>query len=301
MAQSAIKTIGWIGTGVMGKSMCLHLLNAGFQLNVYNRTASKADELVSKGAKFLAPEDLAKNSDVVFLMLGYPHDVQQMVLGEQGILKHMKKGSLLIDHTTSAPSLAVEIAAEAQKYGIESIDAPVSGGDIGAREARLAIMCGGSQAAFDLALPILQKYGANIQLLGGAGAGQHTKMTNQILLASNMLGVVEGLLYAHKAGLDLDQVINLIKTGAASSTAWHVLGSRMVKRDFEPGFYVEHFIKDMDIALEEAKRANLCLPGLGLVKQFYHALVAQGGARNGTQAIIKVLEQMNNVQIGKKQ
>ncbi|EGR28267.1 hypothetical protein IMG5_179960 [Ichthyophthirius multifiliis] len=285
----------------MGKSMCSHLMNSGYKLNIYNRTKSKAEDLINKGAQFLNPIEVAKNSDLVFLMLGYPKDVEETVLGPSSILLHMKKGSILIDHTTSSPQLAIKIAQEGLKYDVKSIDAPVSGGDIGAREARLAIFVGGQENAFNQILPVLQKYGTNIQLMGNSGAGQHAKLTNQILLASNMLGTVEGLLYAHKVGLDVEQVIGIIKTGAASSTAWSVLGTRMINRDFDPGFYVEHFIKDMNIALQEAEKANLCLPGLGLVRQFYQALVAQGGAYLGTQAIIKVLEQMNGFEVHKKQ
>ncbi|CAD8100431.1 unnamed protein product [Paramecium primaurelia] len=289
--------IGWIGTGVMGVSMCKHILKAGHKLRIYNRTVAKAQPLIEEGAEFVQPKELAENSDIVFLMLGYPKDVEEVVLGENGILNHMKKGTVLVDHTTSSPELAVRIFKEANEKGIDSIDAPVSGGDIGAREGRLVVMCGGEQKALDRINDVLKVYSANVQLMGNAGLGQHTKMVNQIVLAGNMIGTVEGLLYGHKCGLNLEQLINTIKSGAANSTAWSVLGLRMVKGDFEPGFYVEHYIKDLSIAINEANRMNLSLPGLALVKQFYHALVAQGGGRNGTQALLLALERLNNYKI----
>ncbi|CAD8198596.1 unnamed protein product [Paramecium pentaurelia] len=289
--------IGWIGTGVMGVSMCKHILKAGHKLRIYNRTFAKAQPLVEAGAEFVQPRELAQHSDAVFLMLGYPKDVEQVVLGDQGILNHMKKGTVLVDHTTSSPELAERIFKEAKEKGIDSIDAPVSGGDIGAREGRLVVMCGGEQKGLDRINDILKVYSGNVQLMGGAGLGQHTKMVNQIVLAGNMIGTVEGLLYGHKCGLNLEQLINTIKSGAANSTAWSVLGLRMVKGDFEPGFYVEHFIKDLSIGINEANRMNLSLPGLALVKQLYHALVAQGGGRNGTQALLLALERLNNHKI----
>ncbi|KAM3135267.1 hypothetical protein pb186bvf_012565 [Paramecium bursaria] len=292
--------IGWIGTGVMGLSMCKHILKAGHTLRIFNRTAEKAQPLIDLGAHFVTIQELAEKSDAVFLMLGYPKDVEQVVLGAHGVLQYMKPNALLVDHTTSAPQLAELIYAEALKKQVHSLDAPVSGGDIGAREGRLVVMCGGTQEALQLAEPILKVYSANIQLLGPAGKGQHTKMVNQIVLAGNMIGTVEGLLYGHKNGLDLEQLINTIKSGAANSTAWSVLGLRMVQGNFQPGFYVEHFIKDLEIAINEANRANLALPGLALVKQLYHALAAQGGGRLGTQALILALEKLNNYEIGKR-
>ena len=229
----------------MGKSMCGHLLKAGFSLNIYTRTKSKAEELLQAGAHWMEPAELAANSDVVITMLGFPQDVEDMVLGGKGLLSNMKKGAFLVDHTTSKPLLAERIYNEATKHGIFSIDAPVSGGDVGAREARLVIMCGGDQKAFQELKPILSVYGSNIVLNGSAGKGQHTKMANQVLLAGNMIGVVESLLYASKMGLDLDLTIQTLSSGAANSTAWQVLGPRMIARNMDPGFYVEHYIKDL--------------------------------------------------------
>lgn len=298
--ESLIKEIGWIGTGVMGKSMCKHLLKAGYSLSVFNRTKSKADELVAAGASFLTPREIAKKCDAVFLMLGYPHDIEDVVFNKDAIINYLKPGSYLIDHTTSSPRLAEKIYNECKSKEIFSLDAPVSGGDIGAREGKLVVMTGGDQPVFDKIKPIFEKYGTNIKLMGGAGKGQHTKMVNQIAIVNNMQGVVETLIYAYKAGLDLEKVIETIGGGAAASFSLNVLGPRMLKRDFAPGFYVEHFIKDLEIALEEAKKMNLCLPGLALVKQFYQSLAAMGGDKMGTQALLLVLEKLNNVDLTKK-
>ena len=299
-SSSPSKQIGWIGTGVMGKSMCKHLLKAGYSLSVFNRTKSKTDELLSLGAKFLSPIEIAESCDVVFLMLGYPHDLEDVIFNKEAIINHLKKGSYLIDHTTSSPRLAERIYVESKARGIHALDAPVSGGDVGAREGKLVIMTGGEQAVFEAMTPIFKSYGTNIKLMGGAGKGQHTKMVNQIAIVNNMMGVVEALLYGYKAGLDLEKVIETIGGGAAASFSLNVLGPRMLKRNFEPGFYVEHFLKDLEIALEEARRMNLCLPGLALVKQFYQSLVAIGGEKMGTQALLLVLERMNNVDLSKK-
>lgn len=298
--ESLIKEIGWIGTGVMGKSMCKHLLKAGYSLSVFNRTKSKADELVAAGASFLTPREIAKKCDAVFLMLGYPHDIEDVVFNKDAIINCLKPGSYLIDHTTSSPRLAERIYNECKSKEIFSLDAPVSGGDIGAREGKLVVMTGGDQHVFEKIKPIFEKYGTNIKLMGGAGKGQHTKMVNQIAIVNNMQGVVETLIYAYKAGLDLEKVIETIGGGAAASFSLNVLGPRMLKRDFAPGFYVEHFIKDLEIALEEAKKMNLCLPGLALVKQFYQSLAAMGGDKMGTQALLLVLEKLNNVDLTKK-
>mgnify|MGYP001000129971 FL=1 len=299
--QSSLKKVGWIGTGVMGKSMCDHLLKAGYPLYVYNRTSSKADDLVAKGAKFMSPAEIAKNCEIIFLMLGYPHDVKKMVLEEGGLLEHLKSGSIIVDHTTSSPSLAQEIYKKCKEKGVSSIDAPVSGGDVGAKNGTLAVMAGGDKEIFDEVTPIMKNYSATMSLLGDAGMGQHTKMFNQICIAGTMIGVVEGLVYGHKAGLDLTQAIKAIENGAAGSFSLKVLAPRMLARNFDPGFFVEHFVKDMEIALDEARRVNLCLPGLSLVKQFYQALMAQGGAKNGTQALLLVLEKLNNIEIPKQE
>jgi 3-hydroxyisobutyrate dehydrogenase len=290
------KLIGWIGTGVMGKSMCKHLLKAGYQLYVYNRTPSKTDELVELGAKFLEPKEIGKICDVVFLMLGYPKDVEDMAFNpDYGLLNHMKSGSYLIDHTTSSPDLAEKIFNVAKEKNISSWDAPVSGGDIGAREGRLVVMVGGPQEGFDDAKSIMQTYSSKISLMGTAGKGQHTKMTNQILLASNMVGVCEGLLYAYKSGLNQQAVIDLLGGGAASSFSLNVLGPRILRRDFEPGFFVEHFVKDMDIALAECEKMGIKLRGLELARSLYQIMMENDLGKKGTQGLFLALEKLNNI------
>jgi 3-hydroxyisobutyrate dehydrogenase len=279
--------IGFIGLGNMGGHMAGHLLAAGHPLFVFNRSRQRAAELISRGAQWCAsPGEVASRVQVVITMVGYPHDVEQVYLGENGILANAHK-ALLIDMTTSSPELAVRIAAAADKTCCRSVDAPVSGGDIGARDAKLSIMVGGSQAAFDEALPILQLMGANIVLQGGPGAGQHTKMCNQIVIASTIMGVSEGLAYAKKSGLDPATVLKSIGGGAASGFQLTVMGGKMIAGDFAPGFFIEHFIKDLGIALAEAQRMQLDLPGLTLARKLFQGLAEQGMARLGTQSLIK--------------
>lgn len=289
-ANTSIR-IGFVGLGIMGRSMAGHILNAGHQLKVYNRSRDKADELVARGAAWCdTPGDVAAASDIVITMVGFPHDVEEIYLGDQGIVARAAPGAVLIDMTTSSPALAERIAAEAAKKGCHAIDAPVSGGDIGAREAKLAIMVGGDAVAFEMALPILQCMGTSIVLQGGPGAGQHTKMCNQIVIASTIMGVCEGLAYGKHAGLDLDTVLKSIGGGAASGFQLNVLGARIIKGDFAPGFFIEHFIKDLGIALAEAQRMQLDLPALALARKLYEQLAAQGYGRNGTQALFKYYE-----------
>ncbi|MEE8399064.1 MAG: NAD(P)-dependent oxidoreductase, partial [Desulfobacterales bacterium] len=261
--SSMEKSIGWIGTGVMGKSMCSHILKKDHTVFVYNRTREKAGDLEQMGAQWCSsPKELASKSDVVFAIVGFPQDVEDVFLGDEGVLQGIKEDSIIVDMTTSEPALAQRIHEEAGNKGVSAIDAPVSGGDLGAREAKLAIMAGGDREAFDDILPLFQLMGENIAYMGGPGAGQHTKMSNQILIASTMIGVVESLLYAYKAGLDPDGVIDVIGKGAAASWSINNLGRRIVAKDFDPGFFIKHFVKDMGIALMEAKAMNLSLPGL---------------------------------------
>lgn len=286
--------IGWIGTGVMGRSMCLHLINAGHGASVFNRTREKATDLIEKGATWCdTPADVAENSDVIFSIVGFPADVDEVILGDKGVLKTARPGSVIVDMTTSEPNLAIRISQAAMKRNVMALDAPVSGGDQGAREGTLAIMVGGDKAAYDRVQPLFQILGENIAYMGDSGAGQHTKMSNQILIASNMIGVVECLLYAYKAGLDLGETIDVIGKGAASSWSINNLGRRIVRGDFDPGFFIKHFIKDMGIALDEAKRMNLSLPGLALAHQFYNAATAMGYENLGTQGLYKVFQKLN--------
>lgn len=278
--------IGWIGTGVMGCSMCGHLIDRGFACVVHNRTKQKAQPLLDQGAGWAdSPKQVAQQCDVIFSIVGFPDDVRQVVLGREGSLAGSKPGNILVDMTTSEPTLAVEIAAAAQQQGVWSVDAPVSGGDIGAREARLSVMVGGQPAAVEALKPCWNAMGKTVVHQGGPGAGQHTKMVNQILIATNMIGVCESLLYAHRAGLDLKTVMQSVASGAAGSWSLSNLGPRIIQNNFDPGFFVEHFLKDMRIALDEADRMGLALPGLALAKQLYQALQAQGHGRKGTHAL----------------
>ncbi len=282
------KVIGFIGLGVMGKSMAAHLLKAGFEVFVYTRTKDKSSELLSQGAKWAAaPKEIAQKANVIISMVGYPSDVEEIYLGENGLIENGKQGTYLIDMTTSTPTLAVKIAEEAKKRGMESLDAPVSGGDIGARDAKLTIMVGGSSEAFEAVRPIFEILGSNVVHQGPAGSGQHTKMCNQIAIASNMIGVTEAISYAKKAGLDPDRVLRSISSGSAGSWSLSNLVPRMVEGDFEPGFYIKHFIKDMKIALDEAERMGMDVPGLSLSKSLYEGLAEAGEENSGTQALYK--------------
>ncbi len=290
------KKIGWIGTGIMGGSMCMHVLKAGYEVYVHNRTKEKTDLLTAQGAIWCeSPTRVAENCSTVFAMVGYPADVRSVILGPDGVLAGMAPGGILVDMTTSEPSLAFEIFTRAGQQKIAALDAPVSGGDIGAREGKLAIMAGGERDIFEACLPIFEIFGGNIAYMGHAGAGQHTKMSNQIMIASTMAGVVESLLYAAKSGLDMDEVIDIIGKGAASAFSLNVLGRRIAKRDFNPGFFIKHFVKDMGIALDEARRMNLMLPGLSLVHQFYLGAMAMGYENLGTQGLYKVLAGLNQM------
>jgi 3-hydroxyisobutyrate dehydrogenase len=286
--------IGWVGTGVMGSSMAGHVQEAQHELYVHNRTKAKSEALLNRGAQWCdSPVEVSENSEIVFTIVGFPDDVKEVYLGERGLIKAEEHCGIMVDMTTSQPSLAQTIAEESAKKGIDSLDAPVSGGDVGARGGTLAIMVGGKKEAFEKVLPLFQLMGKTISFMGGPGAGQHTKMCNQILIAGTMIGVVESLLYAERVGLDQQSVIDIIGKGAASSWSINNLGPRIVKGDFDPGFYAEHFIKDMRIALEEAAAAGLSLPGLALVKQLYIAVKAQGHGRSGTQALYLALKTLN--------
>lgn len=283
------KTVGFIGLGVMGNSMAKHILQAGYPLNVYTRTKEKADELIQLGANWKdSVSKLAIESDIIITMIGYPKDVEEVYVGDEGILQAAKQGTYVIDMTTSQPSLAKKIYEKAKEKQIFALDAPVSGGDIGAREARLAIMVGGDKEAFEACLPLFEVIGQNIVYQGEAGAGQHTKMCNQIVIASGMIGVCEALAYAQKSGLDPMTVLKSISTGAAGSWSLSNLAPRMLADDFEPGFFVKHFIKDMGIALEEASHMNLQTPGLELAHKLYEQLAETGEENSGTQALVKL-------------
>ena len=295
-AEPGKTRIGWIGTGVMGRWMCQHLMTKGYKATVYNRSKDKAGPLLELGAAWAeSPRQVAQNADVVFGIVGFPKDVREVYLGPQGALAGAKPGTVLVDMTTSDPSLAREIYDAAKAKGVISVDAPVSGGDVGAKNAALSIMIGGDKEVIDALAPLFECMGKTIIPQGGPGAGQHTKMVNQILIAANMMGVCEALLYGYKAGLNLETVLKSVSTGAAGSKSLDNLGPRILVRNFEPGFYVEHFIKDMGIALEESKRMGLVMPGLALANQLYLAVAAQGFGRKGTQALMLALEQLAGI------
>ncbi len=278
--------IGFIGTGVMGASMAGHLLEAEHELHLYTRTRAKAEDLLGRGAVWAnGPEDLTRCCEVIFTMVGFPSDVESIYFNPRGLLATMRPGTLLVDLTTSSPKLARRIAQTATGRGGMALDAPVSGGDKGAREATLSIMVGGEKEAFNAALPLLKIMGKGIVLQGPAGSGQHCKMCNQIAIASNMLGVCEALAYARRAGLDARTVLSSISGGAAGSWSLNNLAPRILEDNFAPGFYVKHFIKDMRIAIESAGEMNLELPGLALALRLYKQLAQQGHANRGTQAL----------------
>ncbi len=288
--------IGWIGTGVMGRSMCGHLIDKGFSATVFTRSKEKAKDLLDKGATWAAsPKAVAEQSDVIFAIVGFPKDVREVFLGSDGALAGSKAGNVLVDMTTSEPSLAVEIYESAKAKGVHSVDAPVSGGDVGAKEARLSIMIGGDADVVNALNPCWEAMGKTIIHQGPAGSGQHTKMVNQILISSMMVGVCEALLYGHKAGLDLETVMKSVSTGAAGSWSLSNLGPRIMANNFDPGFFVEHFIKDMGIALAESRRMGLSMPGLALAEQLYQSVKAKGWGRNGTHALMLALAEMSGV------
>lgn len=283
--------IGWVGTGVMGVSMCGHVMARAASITIHNRTRDKARPLLDRGAVWAdTPRQVAEASDVVFTMVGFPRDVREVYMGKDGVLEGARPGTILIDMTTTEPSLAREIDAAARAKGLHAVDAPVSGGDVGAREARLSIMVGGEAEIVQRVRPLLETMGKTVVHQGPAGAGQHAKMCNQIQIAGTMIGMCESLIYARKAGLDVETMLKSISGGAAGCWSLENLAPRICKRNFDPGFFVDHFVKDMGIALEEAKRMNLPLPGLALAHQLYVAVQALGHGRKGTQALMLALE-----------
>ena len=289
--------IGWIGTGVMGTGMCRNLINAGYSVTIFSRTKEKSQSLIELGAVWAdSPRSVAQNSDIIFSIVGMPDDVRQIALDpETGVLAGCSEGDIFVDMTTSEPELAIEIAAAAAKLNIVSVDAPVSGGDIGARSGELSIMVGGNADAVSFILPCLEVMGKTIVHQGEPGAGQHTKMVNQILVAAGMIGVCESLMYASVAGLDLETVLKSVSSGAAGSWALSNLGPRIVANDFEPGFFVDHFVKDLGIAVAEADKAGLKLPGLALARELYLKVQADGDGSCGTQALQRALAKMSGV------
>ena len=286
--------ISWIGTGVMGLSMCGHLLAHGARVSVFTRTREKAQPLLDSGAAWAgSPRESAEQADIVFTMVGFPADVRDVYFSDAGVIAGTRAGAVLVDMTTTEPSLAIEIAQAAATRQAQALDAPVSGGDVGARNATLSIMAGGDAGALARVRPLLEAMGKTIVHEGGAGSGQHTKMCNQIVIAGTMIGVCESLLYGARAGLDLNTMLQSIRGGAAGCWTLENLAPRVLNGNFEPGFMVEHFIKDMGIALDEAARMKLALPGLAVVRQLYLAAAAQGHGRAGTHALFLALRKLS--------
>ncbi len=292
------KKTGFIGLGVMGAAMASRLMDAGCDLYLYNRTRSKGDELVGRGAHWCdTPRAVAENADIVFTIVGYPKDVESVYLGENGLIEAAGEGKIFCDMTTTRPSLEVMIAGKLGDKGAEMADAPVSGGDVGAKNGTLSFMVGASEKAFSELLPYFSIMGKNISHMGPVGSGQHTKMANQTVIAGTMCGVSEALVYGAKAGLDLEKMVSTISKGAAGCWTLDNLAPRVIKGNYEPGFMVDHFIKDMGIALEEAEAMELALPSLALAKQLYTAVKSQGMGRKGTQALVKALESLAGKEI----
>ena len=290
--------IGWIGTGVMGSSMCGHVLAAGYRVILHSRTKAKAQPLVDRGATWAEnPRTVAAQSDMLFTMVGFPQDVRTVYFGETGILAGARSGTVLVDMTTTDPTLSREIAEHAMAKGLSAIDAPVSGGDVGARNATLSIMVGGDHRVVQAVVPLFELLGKKIVHQGGPGTGQQAKLCNQIVIAGTMIGVCESLIYGYKAGLDLNRMLDSIRGGAAACWTLDHLATRILQRNFEPGFFVEHFVKDMGLALEESKRMGLVLPGLTLVHQLYHRVMDLGHGRSGTHALILALEDLSHIHI----
>ena len=287
-----MKKIGFIGIGVMGAPMAGHLLKAGYSVAVYARRKEAADALVSQGAEFCSSiAQCAKGRDAVITMVGFPKDVEEVYFGEQGILQNASTGTILIDMTTTSPRLSLRIAQAAAKKGLCALDAPVSGGDVGARQAALSIMVGGDPAVYQACLPLFQAMGKQVVYEGPAGSGQHTKMANQIALGGAIAGVCEALAYGKRAGLDLPTMLQSISAGAAGSWQMSNMAPRMLASDFAPGFFIKHYIKDMDIALQEAEGFGLHMQVLEEVRKMYVALAQEGKENLGTQALYQYYEQ----------
>ena len=293
ITDKARAKIGWIGTGIMGAPMAGYLGDAGYDVGVYNRTKEKAEPLLTKGCRWYeTPAEMAQKCNIIFTIVSYPRDVEEVYFGAAGIFKTVKEHSVLIDMSTTLPGLAVRIDEACRKIGAHAVDAPVSGGQVGAQNGTLSVMIGGEKNIVERIMPIMGEFSKNKVYQGKAGSGQHTKMCNQIVVAGTIIGVCESLLYGFKAGLDLETVLASIAKGAAACWSLDVLAPKIIRGDFEPGFMVEHLIKDLGIALEEAGQMNLVLPGLALVKELYESLLADGKGTKGTQALYLALEKM---------
>ncbi|KRK76795.1 3-hydroxyisobutyrate dehydrogenase related beta-hydroxyacid dehydrogenase [Companilactobacillus alimentarius DSM 20249] len=286
----SMQKIGFIGTGVMGSGIINNLLNANYNVDIYTRTKSKAEPLIAKGAKWFAdPKDVAESADIIFTMVGFPQDVEDVYFKDNGIFSGLGKGKIIVDMTTSTPTLAKKIGEKAEKVGVETLDAPVSGGDVGAREGNLTIMVGGSKKAYQELQPIFKIIGKTNHYFGTYGAGQHAKMANQIMIAGTMTGLTEMFVYAKAAGLDLQSVLETVEGGGGDNWSLENYGPRILKGDFKPGFYSKHFLKDLRVALDESEKMHLNLPATAQAKKLYEKLVDEKDLGNdGTQALIKL-------------
>ncbi len=289
-----MKNIGWIGTGIMGLSMASHLRKAGYELTIYSRTKEKATPLLEMGATWAqSPKEVAEKSEAVFSIVGFPSDVEEVMLGEKGALAGLKPGGIVCDMTTSCPNLAERIALQASQQGCFSLDAPVTGGDVGAKNATLSIFVGGDKQAYENLRPCFEQMGKTIIHCGDAGLGQKAKLANQVAIAGVTFSVCESLLFAKECGLDVTAWRETVANGAAGSTAMNVIGKRLLDKDFSPGFFVEHFRKDLGLCIDECRRMGLTLPGLTLAEQTYRLLEAQGHGKDGTQVLIQGLAKLS--------
>ncbi len=289
------QSAGWIGTGVMGAPMCAHLLSAGYPVNVTSRTRSKADALIRQGARWCeTPAQVATQSDIVFTMVGKPDEVREVYFGEQGVFAGLRAGAIIVDMGTTPPSLTEEITQRAIAMHAHAVDAPVSGGDVGARNASLSVMAGGDQAIVDSLRPLFDCMAQTVAWMGKAGNGQHTKMANQLAVAGTMIGVCEALVYAARAGVELEQLVAVISTGAAGCWTLDNLAPRIISGDDAPGFMVDHFVKDLGIALDESEHMGLNLPGLELASRLYRELQSIGHGQSGTQALVHAIRRLSD-------
>lgn len=286
-----MKKIGFIGVGIMGKSMVLNLMKAGFEVSFYARNKAKTEDVIAKGAVYHPTiAECVKDCDAVITIVGFPKDVREVYFGKDGILENVTEGTYVIDMTTSSPKLAKEIYEEAKKRGIYALDAPVTGGDIGAQNGTLSILAGGDPEAYENCLPVFEAMGSNIHLEGQAGSGQHTKMVNQIMIAGTISGICEAFAYGKEKGLDIQTVLDSVATGAAGSKQLELQAAKMLKQDYAPGFFIKHFIKDMKLAKEEAESDGITLHVLNQTLAAYEELEKRGDGELGTQALIKYFE-----------
>jgi len=288
--------IGWLGTGVMGKPLAGHLISHGYKVHVYNRTKSKTDSLVEKGAIYMTPSEIAQNCNVIFMMLGYPQDVKNIVYGDNGIINFVKPETIIVDHSTNSPQFQEQIYKDFKEKGVSFLDIPVSGADVMAEKGELNLLVGGDKEAFEAIIPLLKCYSKAQNYFGPSGKGQEAKLCAQIMLATNLAGVCEGLIFAIKTGLNPHQTFEVLQVGGASSGVLSIYPPRILKGDLEPTISVELFVKDLELVLKECRRYHIVLPIIAQLRQFYESLMANGYQQKGFQAIILTLAQLNGIE-----